>query len=46
MRKQMQRVSLETGNRAAWVALAVIVAFCGGWIARAAVVVCWNFPAV
>lgn len=46
MRKPMQRVSLETGNRVAWAAVAVIVAFCGGWIARAAIVACWSFPAV
>lgn len=46
MRKPMQRVSLETGNIAAWFVVVAIVAFCGGWVARAAVVTCWNFPVV
>lgn len=46
MRKPMQRVSLETGNRVAWVVVAIIAAFCAGWIARAAAVACWNFTVV
>lgn len=46
MRKQMERVSLETGNWVAWITVAVIIAFSAGWVARALAVSCWNFPAV
>ncbi len=35
MRKPLAQVPLETGNRIAWIAVAVFVAFCGGWIAHA-----------
>lgn len=35
MRKQLARVSLETGNRIAWLTIAVVSAFCAGWIAQA-----------
>lgn len=46
MRKQLQQVSLETGNRVAWLAVAVIVAFCAGWVVRAASTACWTFAGV
>lgn len=35
MRKQMERVSLDAGNWIAWLAVAAILSFCAGWIARA-----------
>ncbi len=36
MRKPLERVSLQTGNRIAWIAVGLFVAFVAGWIAHAA----------
>lgn len=33
MRKTMQRVPLDTGNRIAWAVLALFLGFSGGWVA-------------